>query len=201
MAVEGNRAGPVERVTMPPCPEGSLRVSGDRVVGRTTLVTAARSGALVPLGVDGFVVRGLVLAVGMGDRGDPAAVFLSLQAGEEGVQRVLSGKRHIRCRRVCSPNWVRRPFSMSRLLALLLSISALLCLACPARQPLPSNASPPKDQAELESRYERLQAGIAEPEIAAFMGKAGAEVAGYSTSVVKRKPESGSEMAAGETDK
>ena len=90
---------------------------------------------------------------------------------------------------------------MPRLLVFTFTFAALLVLTGCGRQPLPANQNPPKDQADLEARYEQLETGIPEPEIAAFMGKAGAEVAGYSTQVVKRKPQAGGEMAAGESHK
>ena len=90
---------------------------------------------------------------------------------------------------------------MNRLCLLAVTFPALLVMAGCSRQPLPANQNPPKDQADLEARYERLEVGIPESEITAFMGKAGAAVAGYSTQVVKRKPEAGGEMAAGDSDK
>lgn len=81
------------------------------------------------------------------------------------------------------------------------ALLVLLILTGCGRQPLPANPHPPKDTAELESRYARLDVGTPESEIAAFLGKPGAEVAGYSTTVVKSKPPAGGEMVAGETDK
>jgi hypothetical protein len=90
---------------------------------------------------------------------------------------------------------------MSRLLVISIVASTMLSLSSCSRPPLPANASPPKDRAELEARYERLEPGMPEEEIAAFMGKAGAEIAGYSSSVVKRKPETGGEAGAGRTAK
>ena len=90
---------------------------------------------------------------------------------------------------------------MFRLQVFAFTFAALLVMAGCGRQPLAANQNPPKDRADLEARYERLEIGIPEPEIAAFMGKAGAEVAGYSTEVVNRKPQAGGEMAAGESDK
>ena len=80
---------------------------------------------------------------------------------------------------------------MFRLQVFAFTLAALLVMAGCGRQPLPANQNPPKDQADLKARYERLEIGIPELEIAAFMGKAGAEVAGYSTEVVKRKPQAG----------
>ncbi|MFL5245457.1 MAG: hypothetical protein ACJ8FY_25455 [Gemmataceae bacterium] len=90
---------------------------------------------------------------------------------------------------------------MSRSHVFTFAFVALLAMFGCARQQLPGNQKPPKDQADLEARYERIEIGTPEPEIAAFLGKRGADVAGYSTQVVKRKPEGGSDMAAGESHK
>jgi hypothetical protein len=90
---------------------------------------------------------------------------------------------------------------MFRLGVFAFTVAALHVMAGCGRQPLPANQSPPRDQADLEDRYERIELGTPEPEIAAFLGKAGAAVAGYSTQVVKRKPQAGGEMAAGDSDK
>ncbi len=70
------------------------------------------------------------------------------------------------------------------------------------RGPLPSNQSPPKDRTELEARYELIETGVSEPEVSAFIGKTwGGALAGYSTQVVKRKPERESAtMGTGESD-
>ena len=82
------------------------------------------------------------------------------------------------------------------------ALAAVLVVAGCGREQLPANQSPPKDRADLEARYEALDTGIPEPEITAFMGKSGAALAGYSTQVVKRKPEGGNAMPeAGESDK
>src|SRR5262245_32281911 len=82
------------------------------------------------------------------------------------------------------------------------ALPGLLVIAGCGPRPLPTNAAPPKDRAELEARYEMLHTGTPEAEIAAFLGKAGAGIAGYSTSPIKRKPEGGNAMpAAGEFDK
>lgn len=90
---------------------------------------------------------------------------------------------------------------MLRASVVALAFSALLVLTGCGRSPLPANPSVPKDQAELEARYNAIEAGAPESEIAAFMGKRGAEVAGYSTQMLKRKPEGDVNMAAGESDK
>ncbi|HYH68192.1 MAG TPA: hypothetical protein VD866_26095, partial [Urbifossiella sp.] len=64
------------------------------------------------------------------------------------------------------------------------------------------NPKPPADRTELEARYEGLHLGVAGPEAAGFMGKAGAALTGYSTVVVKRKPtDAAGAVAAGETDR
>src|SRR5438552_3327367 len=82
------------------------------------------------------------------------------------------------------------------------ALAALVGMAGCGRNKLPANASPPKDRAELESRYDALSIGVPESEVAAFMGKNGAAVAGYSTQPVKGKPEGGSvQTAPGESDK
>jgi len=90
---------------------------------------------------------------------------------------------------------------MLRLHVVAFAFPAFLVMAGCGRQQLPVNQKPPKDQADLEARYERIEIGTPEPEIAAFMGKSGAEVAGYSIQVVKRKPEGGSDMVTGESGK
>ena len=64
----------------------------------------------------------------------------------------------------------------------------LLALIGCARAPLPANSAPAKDAAELKTRYDALSLGLAEPEIAAFLGKSGALIAGYSSQVLKSKP-------------
>lgn len=79
---------------------------------------------------------------------------------------------------------------MSRLILVVNSAVVLLSLGC-SRQPLPANNTVAKDQAELAARYERIEVGTPEAEIAAFMGKPGAEVAGYATHAIKSKPATG----------
>lgn len=71
-----------------------------------------------------------------------------------------------------------------------------------SRAPLPPNPKPAADRPELEARYEGLRLGVAGPEAAGYMGKAGAALAGYSTTVVRRKPaDAAGTLAAGETDR
>src|SRR5262245_27054372 len=99
-------------------------------------------------------------------------------------------------RQVSFPFGFRWAVEMFRLHALPLA-SLRVMIGCP-RQPLPAKPTPPVDQADLEARYDRLEVGIPEPEIAAFMGKPGARVAGYTTPLVKSKPQEGGEMVASE---
>jgi hypothetical protein len=83
-----------------------------------------------------------------------------------------------------------------------LALPVLIVVAGCGRKPLPASLAPPRDRAVLERRFEALQTGIPEPEIAAFMGKPGTVLAGYSTHVLQRKPEGeGQIMGPGESEK
>jgi hypothetical protein len=78
---------------------------------------------------------------------------------------------------------------------------AALLAGC-SRAPLPASPKPAADRAELEARYEGLRPGVAGPEAAGYMGSAGAGLAGYSTTVVRRKPaDAAGAVAAGEADR
>ena len=91
---------------------------------------------------------------------------------------------------------------MSRSHVIAFALPALLVVAGCGRTQLPANPSPPKDRADLEARYGAIETGVHEPEVAAFLGKAGAALAGYSTQPVRRKPEGETGVvAAGETSK
>jgi hypothetical protein len=88
---------------------------------------------------------------------------------------------------------------MSRRLAPALAI--VMVAGC-GRPSLPANASPPKDFAELQGRYDALAAGLREAEVAAFLGKPGRGLVGYSMLPVQRKPEGEDRArASGEVDK
>jgi hypothetical protein len=77
----------------------------------------------------------------------------------------------------------------------------VVVLGCGRSQPR-AHSWPPKDWAELEARYDELDTGMTEQEIAAVMGKAGGALAGYSSQMMKRKPADGSAgMANGESMK
>ena len=84
----------------------------------------------------------------------------------------------------------------------ILSHAALMgVIGCGPKQ-LPTNSTTPANRAQLEARYEELEDGMREADIAAFMGKNGAQVAGFSTQVLKHKPQGGSwESTPGQTDK
>jgi hypothetical protein len=89
----------------------------------------------------------------------------------------------------------------SERLAFLLAAVVCVVAGC-GREPLPANQATAKNRAELEARFDRIAPGHSESEVAAYMGKPGAQVAGYSTSMLKRKPEGAiSEFNANETDK
>jgi hypothetical protein len=83
-----------------------------------------------------------------------------------------------------------------------LALSALFAVAgCGGVQQLTANHSRPKDWADLEARYEALGFGASEPEVANSMAKRGARLTGFSSQVVKRKPDGAAAIGAGESDR
>ena len=91
---------------------------------------------------------------------------------------------------------------MLRAAAVVVAFAGLVGTMGCGRNPLPVNSTVPKNRAELESRYDALTIGVPEAEVAAFMGKNGAQVAGFSTQVLKHMPQGGSwESTPGQTDK
>src|SRR5262245_48880755 len=57
-----------------------------------------------------------------------------------------------------------------------------------AKQP-PANQKPPRDWAEFEGRFHQLEVGMSEAKVAAWLGKRGHAIAGYSFAVAKHKPD------------
>ena len=82
-----------------------------------------------------------------------------------------------------------------------LALSALFAVAGCGGQQSSTNHSRPKDWADLEARYEALGFGASEPEVANSMAKRGAKLVGFSSQVVKRKPDGAAAIGAGEADR
>lgn len=82
-----------------------------------------------------------------------------------------------------------------------LALSALFAVAGCGDQQLSTNHSRPKDWADLEARYEALGFEASEPVVANSMAKRGAKLIGFSSQVVKRKPDGAAAIGAGESDR
>lgn len=63
---------------------------------------------------------------------------------------------------------------------------ATMAVGCGPRQPRPY-AAPAKDAAALETRFADLDLGMTEADVGIVMAKPGAQVAGFSSSTIKRK--------------
>lgn len=75
--------------------EANSRIEGWHVtvVDRTSLVVKGRGRFVLPAGVYRPVVRGLVLALGMGGGPGLLALFVSFKFGEKGLSRILINSR------------------------------------------------------------------------------------------------------------
>lgn len=89
---------------------------------------------------------------------------------------------------------------MTRACVTVWAVAALLA-GC-GRPALPTRPTPAKDRTELEARYDALRPGATGSEVEAAMGARGAALAGYSTAVVRQKPDGADgAVAAGEADR
>jgi hypothetical protein len=82
-----------------------------------------------------------------------------------------------------------------------LAVPAFVAMAGCGDPQSSTSHSRPRDWADLEARYEGIETGRIEPEIATFMWKRGAKLLGYSSVVVKRKPDGAAAIGAGESDR
>ena len=77
---------------------------------------------------------------------------------------------------------------MLRRLAIAIALATCVGAMGCGRKPLPTDLPPAKDQAELQTRFEAMWIGMGEKDVAMYLGKEGAQIAGFSTKAIKRKP-------------